>query len=76
MESDVEIALVALQVFADDGTMDLDELDHLLDLAMRDGVIDSDEKRVLKNLFDRCPEGSVPEEVQQRIQEIRGKHGI
>ena len=72
----MEIAYGAIGVFADDGTMDLNELNFLLGLALKDGVIDDDEKRVLRNIFKRVSEAEVTPTVWARIQDVRQKHDI
>ena len=74
--SDMEIAISSIKVFADDGTMDMEELNFLMGLALRDNVIDEDEKRVLGSIFDKCPKGSVSIKVYERIRVIREKHNI
>ena len=72
----LEIAYSSIRVFADDGTLDLGELNFLLGLALRDGNIDEDEKRVLNNIFRHVSQSGVSEEVWRRIQEIRRVHNI
>ncbi len=76
MPGGMEIAISSIKVFADDGTMDLEELNFLMGLALRDGVIDEDEKRVLRSIFYKCPKGSVSYKVYERICLIREKHNI
>lgn len=51
MHSHTEVAISSIQCFADDGTPDLGELNFLLGLALRDEVVDDEEKRVLNNIF-------------------------
>lgn len=76
ISSHLEIAYSSIRVFADDGTMDLGELNFLLGLALRDGNIDEDEKRVLNNIFRQVSQSEVSEEVWRRIQETRRVHNI
>ena len=76
MKSHLEIATASIRVFADDGTIDHQELDHLLSLALRDGEVDPDEKRVLANIFSQVPEHELLPGVRQRMQEARARHGI
>ncbi len=71
-----KIAARSITVFLDDGTIDMDELNELMDLAMQDGKIDDDEKRVLGRIFDRVGEEEAASGVLERIGEIRKKHGI
>ena len=72
----LDIALASIKVFSDDGQLDLEELNFLLGLALRDQVIDDDEKRVLANVFKRAEKGSLRPAVVTRIAEARAKHGI
>lgn len=76
-KSYVEIAWNAIKVFANDGTVDESELNFLLGLALRDQVIDADEKRVLAGIFDRAEASSkLAPTVRERIQQVRQKHQI
>lgn len=75
-ESGVELAYAALAVFADDGKLDLKELNSLLSLALRDGKITDSEKEVLRGVFDRVLEPDVSAETWNRIREVRNQHGI
>lgn len=75
-DSHLEIALASIQVFADDGRMDLQELERLLELALRDERVDGDEKRVLANIFARAELDGVAADVATRIAEARQRHGI
>lgn len=72
----VELAYASLAVFADDGTIDMGELNFLLGLAMRDGELSASEIAVLRNVFNRVLEHQVSGEVWRRIQVVRTQHGI
>jgi hypothetical protein len=71
-----EIAIAAEKCFADDGTLDLGELNVLLALALRDSRIDEEEKRVLGDVLSRVSEANVTPVVWARIQEIEKMHNI
>ncbi len=76
-KSYTEIAWSAIKVFSDDGTIDDGELNFLVGLALRDKVVDEDEKRVLKSIFDRAESStSLSAKVRERIQSVRAQHGI
>lgn len=76
-KSYVEIAWNAIKVFSNDGTVDEGELNFLLGLALRDQVVDADEKRVLASIFDRAEASSrLSATVRERIQEARRRHQI
>ncbi len=74
--SHLEIALASIRVFSDDGQLDVAELEGLLELALRDRLVDADERRVLANIFAQAEKGDVPPEVATRIAEARRKHAI
>lgn len=74
--NDLQLVTAAIRVFSDDGTLDLPELDYLLAVAMRDGTIDAEERRVLSHVLDRVSEQDVTPEVWGRIGEVRAQYGI
>ena len=79
MEKDsrfIEIAYSSIRVFVDDGTIDMEELNFLLGLALKDNEVDEDEKRVLRNIFEKVSEKDVSPKVWKRIEEARRKYGI
>ena len=66
-----------IKVFADDGTIDEGELNFLLGLALRDKIVDEDEKRVLRSIFERAESSdSLLPKVRERITSVRQQHGI
>ena len=71
-----EIAMAAAKCFADDGTLDLGELNVLLGLALRDGQIDEEERRVLGDVLCRVSEANVTSVVWGRVQEVERMYNI
>ena len=71
----IHLAASSIRIFADDGTIDMNELNYLLDTALADKEIDADEKRVLADIFNRVPEHA-DEKVKTKIAEIRQKYNI
>ena len=65
-----------LQVFADDGTIDADELAMLERLALADGQIDDEERKVLTSIFARVSPESVDPNVWIEIQAFKDRAGI
>ena len=72
----LQLALAAIPAFVDDGRLSLEELEHLLALALRDQTIDDDERRVLANILDRAERDGVDADVQARIDEVRATHAL
>lgn len=74
--SSIELAYASLALYADDGQLDMEELNTLLDIALRDGVISDGEKEVLRSVFNRITEPDVSAEVWSRIQDLRQEYSI
>lgn len=74
--SHIEIAFSSIKVFSDDGQLDLEELNFLLGLALRDQQVDEDEKRVLGNIFRRAEQSRLGSIVRARIAKARAAHAI
>jgi len=65
-----------LHVFANDGTIDADELAMIERLALEDGTIDDQERAVLGRIFDRVNPKSVSDEVWQEITRFKARYQI
>lgn len=74
--SHLDIAVESISCFTDDGTLDAGEVRRLVGLALRDGVVDDEEKRVLGSIFKRVTQGEVTADTWAAMQEARAKHGI
>lgn len=74
--SHIDLALYSIKIFANDGTIDLEELENLLTIALKDGVIDKDEKHTLANIFKKVEEWDVTPKVWNRMKEVREKYGF
>lgn len=72
----LEIAYKSTVLFANDGKLDEAELNSLLDIALRDGEVNDDEKRVLGNIINRLKEHEIDDSFSQRINEVKTKYGI
>jgi len=65
-----------LRVFANDGTIDAEELAMLERLALRDGIVDDDERTVLRRIFSRVLPDTVSPSVWDEICRFKAEHGI
>lgn len=72
----LELAYSSIRIFANDGTVDMGELNFLLGLALRDGEIDEDERRTLGSVFEQAEETRLSVAVRARIREARRQHSI
>lgn len=72
----LEMSFRSIHCFTNDGTLDVNELQSLVDIAKRDGVVDDNEKRVLRNIFSRLKAEELSPEMIEKIQQIREDAGI
>ncbi len=72
----MELAYASFAIVAEDGNIDLGELNFLLGLALRDGKLDDMDKGILAGVFNRILEQDVSAEVWKRVQAVRKQHGI
>jgi len=69
----IEMALKAAEGFANDGKLDANELNEIIDIAERDGVIGHDEVRVLRNTIARIFPHEVDDELRNKLAELSAK---
>lgn len=74
MGDHIELAYSSIRVFTDDGTIDNEELNFLMGIALRDNEVDKNEKRVLNDIFNQVTESQVSSKVWSRMQAIRKKY--
>ncbi len=65
-----------LYVFANDGTIDAQELAMLERLALEDGMVDYKERDILSRIFSRVTAQSVTEDVWEEICRFKAKYQI
>lgn len=74
--SHIDIATASIGCFTDDGTLNEAEVNHLVGLALRDGVVTDDEKRVLGNVFSKVGQKDVCENTWKLIVDVKSKYDI
>jgi hypothetical protein len=72
----LEMAYRSIQCFGDDGKLSVADLDQIVSIAMRDGVVDENEKRVLIAIFKRLTPSELTPAMLARIAELRKKLGM
>jgi hypothetical protein len=72
----LEITFRSINCFADDGKLDVNELDSLVDVALKNGVVDDNEKRVLRNIIARLDDIDLTSEMRSKIQDLREFYDI
>jgi hypothetical protein len=71
----LEMSFQSIQCFSNDGKLDAHELGKILAIAEKDGVIDQNEIRVLRNIISRIKPHEVDEAMRQKLTEISAKVG-
>ncbi len=69
----IQMALKSIEGFANNGKLDANELQEIIDIAERDGVIDQDEIRVFRSIISRIDPSEVDDEMRQKLTEILTK---
>jgi hypothetical protein len=72
----LEMAYRSIECFANDGKLLVGELDEIVSIAMRDGVVDDNEKRVLKAIITRLNPDELTPEMLARIAQLRQQVGM
>ena len=66
----LEMSFRSIECFANDGKLDADELEKILEIAKSDGNIDQNEIRVLKNIISRIQPEEITEEMKNKLEAI------
>ena len=69
----IQMALKSIQGFANGGKLEAKELEDIIKIAERDGVIDQDEIRVFRNIILRIDPSEVDETMSAKLTEILEK---
>lgn len=69
----LEMSFRSIQCFTNDGRLDAVELGKIVDIAERDGAIDNNEMRVLRNIIARVKPHEVDAAMRAKMMEISEK---
>jgi hypothetical protein len=69
----LEMSFKSIQCFSNDGKLDAHELGKILAIAEKDGVIDQNEIRVLRNIITRVKPYEVDNAMREKMLEISKK---
>ena len=70
MSDTTEMIFRTIQCFSDDGTLDVNELDQIVKIAMNDGIVDEEEKKVLKNIICNLTSKDLTLELWTRVEQL------
>jgi len=66
----IEMSQFAISIFRDDGKLDIEELEVLVKIALRDSNMSEDEKRVLRSILDRLNFDDLNRELILKIEQL------
>lgn len=69
----LEMSFHSIECFSNDGKLDAAELGKIVEIAERDGVIDQNERRVLKSIISKIKPHEVDAAMMARLAEIAAK---
>lgn len=69
----LEMSFRSIQCFSNDGKLDAAEFGKILKIAEKDGVIDNNEMRVLKNIISRIKPHELNDAMRVKMLEISQK---
>jgi hypothetical protein len=70
MKSHIKIALDSFEYFQNDGKLDADELQKLMDIALLDNEIDDDEKTILLEVIKRIKPEDIDDALQLQLDKL------
>jgi hypothetical protein len=70
----LEMSFRSINCFANDGKLDVFELNEIVDIALKDGVVDDNEKRVLGSIISRLNSDELQGELEQRVNQLREEY--
>ena len=66
----------AIECFSNDGRLDVNELDQIVKIALADGVVDDEEKKVLKSIIYNLTSKDLTPEMWARVEELVAHYGL
>lgn len=70
----LEMTFHSMNCFANDGKLDVHELTQIINIALKDGVFDDNEKRVLANIIGRLNADELSGELLEKVEEVRATY--
>ena len=72
----LEMAFRSIECFTDDGTLKVAELQRIVDIALRDGVVDDNERRILRSIIGKLKPTELTAEMSAAIAALRERCGL
>ena len=72
----LEMSYRSIQCFSNDGKLLVSELDDIVAIALKNGVVDENEKRVLGSIIKKLTPSELTPEMNGRIAQLRQQFGL
>ncbi|MFC3192858.1 hypothetical protein ACFODZ_01265 [Marinicella sediminis] len=69
----LEMSFRSIECFTNDGKLDAKELGRILEIAERDGEIDHNEIRVLRNIISKITPEELDDDMKKMLQVVHDK---
>jgi len=66
----LEMSFRSIECFSNDGKLDAKELAEILEIAQKDGVIDQNEIRVLRNIISKVKQDEIDDAMKIQLQKV------
>lgn len=66
----LEMTFRSISCFKTDGSVDTFELEKIIDIAERDGVVDDNEVRVLNSIASKLSTGDLDDRIKSRLDAV------
>ncbi len=70
MTDSTEMIFRSVQCFSNDGKLDVNELDQIVEIALRDGVVDEEERKVLKDIIFNLTSNNLTGDMWKRVERL------
>ena len=70
MTDSTEMIFRTVQCFSNDGKLDVNELDQIVEIALRDGVVDEDERKVLRDIIFNLTSNDLTSDMWTRVEQL------
>lgn len=69
----LEMSFRSIQCFANDGKLCVNELNEIIAIAQRDGVVDENERRVLRKIIQQLRPHELTPDMQTRLVKLQAE---
>lgn len=70
MSDTSEMIFRTIQCFSDDGRLDVEELNQIVKIALADGIVDAEEKSVLRNIIFNLTSKDLTPDMWIRVEQL------